>query len=292
MVYVSWPMGHVLARDVTASGVRLRVSEWPVAPGSRAEPTVPVVLLHGLFAPRASWQGLAERMAQGFRVIAPDLPGFGESEKPAPSRYPYDIPAFAEAVVDLFGGLDIGRAHLVGHGLGGAIALHIAARHPELVSRLALIAPLCYATPLHPRLRVAAAPLVGGLLFKQLLGRRAFRAFYGEWVNGTLSATDVNQRYESFNTPAGRSALLAVLRSNMDTRTVVADSRLIKAPTLVLWGNQDRMLPPSFGRQLAKEIPSAGLELVDAEHAPHEEAPEAVQTVLSRFLTGQRAGSR
>lgn len=285
-------MGHVLARDVTASGVRLRVSEWPAVSGSPVDPAVPVLLLHGLFAPRVSWQGLAERMRHGFRVIAPDLPGFGESEKPAPSRYPYDIPTLAGAVVDLFGGLDIGRAHLVGHGLGGAIALHVAARHPELVSRLVLIAPLCYSTPLHPRLRFAAAPLIGGLLFKQLLGRRAFRAFYGERVNGSLSANEVDERYESFNTPAGRSALLAVLRSNMDTRTVLADSRLIKAPTLVLWGNQDRMLPPSLGRQLVKEIPHAGFELVDAEHAPHEEAPEAVHPVVSRFLSGLRAGSR
>lgn len=227
-----------------------------------------------------------------FRLIAPDLPGFGDSEKPAPSRYPYDVAAFTEAVVDLFGGLDIGRAHLVGHGLGGAIALHIAARHPELVSRLVLISPLCYPTPLHAKLRLASAPLVGGLLFKQLLGRRSFRAFYRDWVNGHQETSGIDAHYDSFNTPAGRSALLAALRANLDLRSVVADSRRVQAPTLILWGNQDRLLPPSFGRRLAKEIPSAGFELVNAEHAPHEEQPEAVHRIMSRFLTGQRAGSR
>lgn len=286
-------MGNVLARDVTASGVRLRVSEWPrdeAAPAAR--PTHPVVLLHGLFSSRDSWSPLAEEVDGDFRLIAPDLPGFGESEKPSPNRYPYDIAAFAEAIVDLFGGLDIGRAHLVGHGLGGAIALHVAARHPELVSRLVLIAPFCYSTPLHAKLRFASAPLLGGLLFKQLLGRRSYRTFYREWVNGSLDPVVIDTYYASFNTPTGRSALLATLRANMDTRAVVADSRLVKAPTLVLWGNQDRMLPPSFGRQLAKEIPAAGFEIVNAEHAPHEEQPAAVNQVVSRFLQGQRAGSR
>lgn len=291
-------MRSVLARDVTVSGVRLRVSEWPAtapgrtAPRAGAEPATPVVLLHGLFASRASWGALAEALGPEFRLVAPDLPGFGESEKPAPSRYSYTIAAFAEAIVALFGGLDVGRAHLIGHGVGGAIALHVAARHPELVSRLVLVAPLCYPTPLHPKLRVAAAPLLGGLLFKQLLGRRAFRAFYRDWVNGAADTQTSDAHYESFSTPAGRSALLATLRANMDTRAVVADSRLVKAPTLVLWGNQDRMLPPRFGRQLAKEIPRAGLELVNAEHAPHEEQPEAVSRVVARFLRGQRAGSR
>ncbi len=286
-------MGNVLARDVTASGVRLRVSEWAREEvNSGAQVTHPVVLLHGMFSARDSWTAFAEAIDGNFRLIAPDLPGFGESEKPAPSRYPYDIAAFAEAIVDLFGGLEIGRAHLVGHGLGGAIALRVAARHPELVSRLVLMAPLCYSTHLHAQLRFATAPLLGGLLFKQLLGRRAYRAFYREWVNGSLDPVMVDAYYTSFSTPTGRSALLATLRANMDTRAVVADSRLVKAPTLVLWGNQDRMLPPSFGRQLAKEIPTAGFELVNSEHAPHEEQPEAVTHVVSRFLRGQRAGSR
>lgn len=286
-------MQSVLARDVTASGVRLRVSEWPKTASHRGgADDVPVLLLHGLFSSRGTWSALAEALGPGFRLIAPDLPGFGESEKPAPSRYAYDIAAFAEAIVDLFGGLEVGRAHLVGHGLGGAIALHVAARHPELVSRLVLVAPLCYPTPLHPKLRIAAAPLIGGLLFKQLLGRRAFRAFYRDWVNGSADTETSDGHYESFSTPAGRSALLATLRATMDTRAIVADSRLVKAPTLVLWGDQDRMLPPRLGRQLAKEIPHAGLELVNAEHAPHEEQPEAVSEVLSRFLTGQRAGFR
>ena len=96
----------------------------------------PVVLLHGLFVDHRIWDGVTAALAEEFRVVAPDLPGFGESEKPGPSRFDYGVDAFAEAIADLYAGLEIGRAALVGHGLGAAIALTVAARHPELVSHL------------------------------------------------------------------------------------------------------------------------------------------------------------
>lgn len=311
-------MNGELSRDVAASGVRLRVAEWPQsgpsderaeerasldeAPRSRPsstrlggpplEPATPIVLLHGMFQNRASWQPLVSAAGGRFRFVAPDLPGFGDSEKPGPNRYPYGVEAFSEAVADLFGGLEIGRAHLIGHGVGGAVALHLAARHPELVARLVLIDTLCYPSPLHPKLRLAATPLLGGLLFKQLLGRAAFRAFYRDRIGGRVETALIDNYYESLDSPAGRGALLATLRATLDTRNVVADSRLVHAPTLVLWGRHDRMVPAGHGRRLAKEIPSAGFELVDAGHAAHEEDPEGVWRIIGRFLEGQRAGSR
>jgi pimeloyl-ACP methyl ester carboxylesterase len=310
-------MNGELSRDVAASGVRLRVAEWPLdrssQPPAEREPSAPassrprgervssphreldqppIVMLHGMFQNRASWQRLVTAARGRYRFVAPDLPGFGDSEKPATSRYPYGIEAFSEAVADLFGGLEIGRAHVVGHGLGGAVALHLAARHPELVARLVLVDTLCYPSPLHPKLRLAATPLLGGLLFKQLLGRGAFRAFYRDRIAARVDGALIDAYYESLDSPAGRGALLATLRATLDTRNVIADSRLVQAPTLVVWGRDDRVVPAGFGRRLAKEIPNAGFELVDANHAPHEEEPEEVWRIISRFLDGQRAGSR
>src|SRR6188768_4107635 len=124
-------MAGPVHRDVTASGVRLRVAEA----GSGA----PVILIHGLFVDHTSWDLVMPELAETFRVIAPDLPGFGASEKPPPSRFPYGIEAFAEAIADLYAGLELGPAAVVGHALGGAVALTLAARHPELVSKLVLI---------------------------------------------------------------------------------------------------------------------------------------------------------
>ncbi|HEY0467868.1 MAG TPA: alpha/beta fold hydrolase, partial [Polyangiaceae bacterium] len=83
-------MAGPLHRDVTASGIRLRVAEAGVG--------TPVILIHGLFVDHTSWDLVMLELAETFRVIAPDLPGFGSSEKPPPSRFPYGIEAFAEAI--------------------------------------------------------------------------------------------------------------------------------------------------------------------------------------------------
>jgi len=129
-------MPGIVHRDVTARGVRLRVVEEGDGPT--------VVLLHGLFADHRTWNGVRDRLKDSCRVIAPDLPGFGQSEIPPSSRFAYDIDAFAEALTDLYAGLELGRAALVGHGLGAAVAMTVAARHPELVSHLVLIGAHAY----------------------------------------------------------------------------------------------------------------------------------------------------
>jgi pimeloyl-ACP methyl ester carboxylesterase len=86
-------------RDVKANGVRLRVATSGEGP--------PVVLLHGLFVHRGAWDAVIDEVSSEFRLIAPDFPGFGESEKPPQSRFAYDVGSFAEVVADLFAGLDI-----------------------------------------------------------------------------------------------------------------------------------------------------------------------------------------
>ena len=106
-------------RDVAASGVRLRVIER----GSGHK----LVLLHGLFMDHSTWSAVATELSQDYSVITPDLPGCGESEKPPSSRFAYNVDAFTSAVADMYAALSLGRATVIGHGLGGAIALTLAA---------------------------------------------------------------------------------------------------------------------------------------------------------------------
>jgi pimeloyl-ACP methyl ester carboxylesterase len=266
-------------RDVTASGVRLRVVEV----GSGA----PVLLLHGLFMDNKSWDGVLGILRSDFRVIAPDLPGFGDSEKPPASRYPYGIEAFAEAVCDLYGGLGMGRAAVVGHGLGGAVALTLSARHPELVSHLVLVDALCYATELDLPRRIALTPFVGSFVFKQLWGRSTFRAMYRDTLVSTHAKVDnarIDGYYETFNTPAARGSALATLRATVDTRSVVADTARVNARTLVVWGRTDKLYPAALGQRLARQIRGAGFKLLDTGHAPQEEAPVELAHTIRDFL--------
>ena len=270
-------------RDVTASGVRLRVAE-------DGDGSV-VLLLHGLFVDRTTWDHVAAELSDSFRVVAPDFPGFGDSEKPPPTRFPYGIDTFAEAVADLYAGLDLGRVAVVGHGLGGAVALTLAARHPELVSQLVLVNPLCYHPPYSPGQRTLMLPLIGGFFFKQLLGRTLFRAFFRENMlseRATLPNEEIDYYYDTLNTPAARGSALATLRAAADTRPIVAHIARVQTPTLVVWGRRDRQYPAGLGQRLAREIRGAGFELLDSGHSPQEECPTRLAELIRRFLRFER----
>ncbi len=276
-------------QDVSSGVVRLRATEWRTEQSSDDE--APVLMLPGALSPRTSFRKVAEELAKRMRVIAVDFPGFGESEKPSVQRYPYGVAAFAEAIADLFGGLDLSRANVLGHGIGGAVALRLAASRPELVKRLALIAPLAH--PARPPfgLRPLLAPVLGGLLFRQLVGKSLFFRIYRERVNPAASSSDLESYYDSLTSPASRAALLATLRDSQDSRAVIADCRRVRAPSLLLWGRNDRLLPIEHGRYLSREMPSAGLEILESAHAPHEEVPKDTARVLLDFFEGRRAGS-
>jgi pimeloyl-ACP methyl ester carboxylesterase len=275
-------MSGPLNRDVTASGVRLRVSEH----GSGS----PVLLLHGMFMDHSTWDGVVRVLSKSYRTVAPDLPGFGDSEKPPSSRYSYGVPAFAEAVADLYAGLELGRCPVVGHALGGAVALTLASQHPELVSRLVLIDALCYPVPQRLRRRMVTSPVWGTLLFKQLMGKAAFRMLvHRSMLSSRSSAKDgFDHYYQAFNTPAARGSALATMRSTLDTRALVAQTSKVSAPTLVVWGRRDRLYPAGFGQRLSREIRGAGFALLDAGHAPQEEQPDALAAVIETFLNDDR----
>lgn len=276
-------MASTRYRDVTAGGARLRVADT----GSGA----PVVLLHGLFMDHLTWSRVTPELEEDFRVITPDLPGFGESEKPPPSRFGYGFDAFADCVAGLYSGLGVGRAALVGHDLGGSIAIAIAARHPELVSRLVVINPNCFVTSADYGRRLAAWPLLGGLMFKQFLGRTSFRSYFRERLTAgaPIDSERLDHYYDCFNTPAARGSALATLRATEDTRPIIADTARVAVPTLVIWGRHDKLCPSGFGQKLSRSINGAGFELMNTGHSPQEERPAEVGRVLSRFLKAERA---
>ncbi len=272
-----------MQRDVTASGVRLRVVE--------AGEGAPVILLHGVFFDHRTWDRVLDNLSEVYRVVAPDLPGFGASEKPPLNRYGYRVNSFAETVADLYGGLEFGPATIVGHGLGGAIALAVAAQHPELVSSLVLVDALVYPGPLDFRRRIALLPIVGGFVFKQLWGKSTFRAFYRQTLvsnHAEVSNERIDSYYRSFSFPAARGSALATLRGALDTRPIVAHTSRIQTPTLVVWGQHDRVYPPALGQRLARELRDCSFALLDAGHAPQEEKPLELAQLIRRFLRGQR----
>jgi pimeloyl-ACP methyl ester carboxylesterase len=276
-------VSEVVYRDVTAGGVRVRVAESGSGPS--------LLLLHGLFLDNTTWNGLRATLAETHRVVTPDLPGFGASEKPHPSRFSYAIESFAEVVADLYAGLELGRATLVGHCLGGAIAITLAARHPELVSELVLVDALCEAPRLGAYGRVGLLPTVGGFVLKQLWNRHIFGAFFRDQLvakTSELSPAIIAGYYAAFDEPPARTSAHETLRALVDTRQLATRARGLRLPTLVAWGSHDRVVPAAVARRLARSIQDSRLELLDAGHLPQEERPSELGHVMLRFFDDQR----
>jgi len=273
----------VLYRDVTASGVRVRVAE------SGTGPTL--LLLHGLFLDNSTWNGVRATLAASHRVVTPDLPGFGASEKPHPSRFAYTVESYAEVIADLYAGLELGRATLVGHCWGGAVAVTLASRHPELVSELVLVSALMEPPKLGAYGWPALVPVVGGLVLRQLWNKRVFAAFFREQLlakPSSLSEAAIFAYYEAFNEPAARMSVHETLRRGLDVRPLAARAGSLRLPTLVAWGSADRVVPADTGRRLARAIKDSRLEMLDAGHAPQEERPQELADVMQRFLAERR----
>jgi pimeloyl-ACP methyl ester carboxylesterase len=134
-------------------------------------------------------------------------------------------------------------------------------------------------------------PVVGGFIFKQLYGRRLFRSlfcdtFYRPGFEPSLERVDWH--YDAFNSPSARESAQAAMRATLDTRPVVARLSRIVAPTLVVWGRDDRVFPATGAPRLAREIPGAKLEIMDAGHTPHEERPRELSMLVTEFLEGKR----
>lgn len=267
-------------QDVSARNIRLRVAERGSGPS--------LLLLHDFLMNRQSWSEVEWMLAEQFRVVMPDLPGFGESEKPSLNRFDYGVEAFAECVADLIAAMGLGRTCVVGHGLSGAVALALATRHPEFVDRLTLIDPLVYAPP--QKSGLFEMPVLGAFFFKQLYGRSLFRAYFRDRVFSPgfdVPLARIDAFYESFNSPSARESAFATMHAFLDTRSTVARLGRVRAPSFIVWGRYDSMYPCQYGQRLARELNGARLEVMETGHAPHLEQPERFVEVLCDFLAGR-----
>ena len=276
-----------ITRDVAARGARIRFVE--------AGSGLPLILVHDYLASRVAWDDVLPRLAENFHVIALDLPGFGESEKPPPSRYRYDFDGFSESVIDLIAALGLTRVSLCGHAMGGGVSLTVAASYPHVVRKLVLVNPLIYPPRRpDPLSRMARIPLVGPLVIKQLYGRALFRSRFLRDAQGAPSdaaTLRVERLFELFDAPAAREAAYATMRTMLDTRTLTARVPRVMSPTLVAWGRGNRTSPVEHGRRLARELGGARFEVFDCGPSPAEECPDAFARIVTAFLGTGKAAS-
>ncbi len=247
----------------------------------------PVVFIHGFAASIYSWRKtLLPVLAAGYRVIAFDNRGFGFSDKPAPGPgASYSNAAYARLVVALLDSLNLPSAVLVGHSMGGAIAAEVALRYPARVRGLMLIDAAGFGVRWPGMLKVGRWPGAGGVA-TAIRGRwvteRLVRFMYAE--PRKVTEQDVDQYYAPVLEPGYGRALRGVLRE-FRFDTLVGRLGAVAAPTLVVWGAEDRLIPVRDGSRLAAELPR-GVFVVVARtgHAAAEESPDEVNKLLISFL--------
>ena len=274
---------EIAHRDVVLRGLRVHYAEAGSGP--------PLVLIHGFLVSHREWLPILPYLAQSFRCILPDLPGFGGSEKRAPADYPYTREAFAETVADLMTALDLPRAHVCGHSMGGSVAITLAADHPERVNRLVLIDSASYPFPMPFKGKLPLMPVVGPVIFKRLYGRGLFRDYFQNDVWSGHPGCDlklVDAYYDDFDSTEAREAGYAVLQRTIDVGSLGPKITRIRAPTLIIWGDEDRIFPLGLGHRLAKDITGARLRILETcGHAPNEEKPEETAKMITSHLLGK-----
>jgi pimeloyl-ACP methyl ester carboxylesterase len=267
------PPGH---RDTVVDGVRWRSRETP----GRGHP---VVFVHGLLASSASWQEVLGPASAGRPAIAVDLPGFGCSDRPWP--FDYSVEGAARVLLTYLDARGISRAALVGNSLGGAVAMTIAAEHPERITHLVLAAAAT---------ADARVPWPVGILRTQGIGESALAAArrpmvaYGlrHWLFADGSrVTDhaIDDAWIPLTVPGTRRAALAAIRTHRSHFRGLEER--IRVRTLIVWGARDRLLPAADGSRLAARIAGSRLVVLpDTGHLPQREQPAAFSRAVAPFL--------
>ena len=252
-----------------------------------------VLLIHGMAGSSATWRDVMPALAERYCVIAPDLLGHGESAKPLGD---YSLGAFASGLRDLLGVLGKGSAAVVGTSLGGGVAMQLAYQHPELINRLVLVGSGGLGREVNIVLRALTLPgadLLMPLAFNRYT--RAATARVGSLLDrlGLVSAhvEEMWHAYRALTEVENRHAFVRTLKAVVDPggQSVSAKDRLYLTeamPTLIMWGDDDPIIPVKHGYEAHLAMPGSRLEIVKgAGHFLQVEAPEEFTRILLDFLS-------
>ncbi|QSE84982.1 alpha/beta fold hydrolase [Rhodococcus koreensis] len=261
----------------------------------------PVVLVHGLLGSHESWTPQIGRLAKKNRVVAPDLFGHGQSDKPSGD---YSLSAHAATLRDLMDHLGISSAAFVGHSLGGGIVMQLSYLFPERVDRLCLVSSGGLGPEVSLFLKAATLPgseLVLPVLASDWLRRNTESILkqlgrLGLPVQPSRSAAETWRSLKTVSDKSSRAAFLASTRAVVGLRgqTVSAKQHFSKfesLPSLLVWGGRDKMIPSAHAENLRRVVPHSRVEIFPrAGHFPQLDEPELFFRVLDQFLE-QQTGS-
>ncbi|MBO0734609.1 MAG: alpha/beta fold hydrolase [Methylocapsa sp.] len=252
----------------------------------------PVLALHGYGASLFTWRHLPAALSER-RVICVDLAGHGGSPPRADGRY--SLAGHAAQIANFIGELGLEEFDLIGHSMGGGVALMTALdfseRRPGAIGRLILVGSVALPQPLPLFMKLLRAPLAGTLLFSQIPKRQIVRfGLRGAFHDPCRVSEEMVRIYaQNLASAESRQALIETARQIIpdDLPALISRYHSLRVPTLLIWGKQDRVVPPSIGIALNTLVEGSKLLIVEGcGHIPQEERPETVIPAIAEFLAG------
>jgi pimeloyl-ACP methyl ester carboxylesterase len=251
----------------------------------------PILLIHGFGASSFTWSKIIPSLAADRTIISLDLKGFGRSRKPRDGGY--TLPSQAAAVLNVINTLGLVDLTVIGHSMGGGIALLVAMeleeQRPRRLNRLILIDSIACPQPLPLFIKVLRLPILGPVVLRIVPATWQVRYVLGQaYFNpGKIERDFVEEYAVPLRCRGGRAALVATARAIIppDAERLIARYKQIRSPVFLLWGSHDRIVPTSLAALLKAAIPGASYKVVPScGHAPQEEEPGETLSRLSEFL--------
>ncbi|HST47168.1 alpha/beta fold hydrolase [Jatrophihabitans sp.] len=251
-----------------------------------------VLLIHGIMSDSTTWTRAAGLLADnGYRVLAPDLPGHGESDKVADG---YQLADFAASLVTLLTELQATEVTVVGHSFGGAVAMQLAYDHPELVRRLVLVSAGGLGRRVHPVLRAATLPGAHNLV-RMVVNSRTAALYSRPRLHRSLRlspdvVTTLSRAGRGLSSPDGRTAFFQTVRGVISPfgqrgSLLELDYVQLELPTLIVWSERDPVLPVAHAYETHAHLRNSSLEVFPgASHQPHHHLARRFVQVLSNFI--------
>ena len=252
-----------------------------------------LLLLHGLGCDHTTWLPVLQTLARRYTVIAPDLLGHGLSAKP---RADYSVGGYANGMRDLLTVLGIDKVTVVGHSLGGGVAMQFAYQFPERTERMILVAPGGLGPEVTPAIRAITLPGFHQAMHVEMLpGLRhaaglAMKGLAASGLPHTRDLDEVASIYDSFRDRRARAAIRHVVSAVVDWRgqvVTMADRAYLThaMPMCVIWGTDDDVIPVRHAGLAAELAPEASVEVIaNAGHFPHKDHPQRFVTILTDFI--------
>jgi pimeloyl-ACP methyl ester carboxylesterase len=260
----------------------IKIHVWEAGEG------YPLILIHGFTGTAYDWRFNIPELAKNFSVHAFDLPGFGYSQKPLDFKYNAD--GYADFVIDFMDERGIDKAVLVGNSLGGHVALNTCARYAKRVSGLVLVDSGGYpASKKFLLFNLMTRPVLGKLMM-QLNSRNTIRQALKNTIlfNSAFATEDViSDYYNVYSTPNARKIPPVVVRNmTADESRTPEILKLIQSPTLIIWGEQDKVIPLCWGECFHRDINNSSLVIIpESGHMPQIEQSETVNKAIASFVT-------